>query len=69
MASNSMSFLPVAGIVTIGAFASGFGVCMFNLETTGECLALANSWVDNFRAAGNQLIIWGLNIVHGAFQR
>jgi hypothetical protein len=69
MAANSMSFLPVAGIVTIGAFASGFGVCMFNLETTGECLALANTWVDSFLKFGNQLIIWGLTIVHGAFQR
>jgi len=36
--------------VTFGAFASGFGVCLFDLDTVDACVNVANSWVDVFQA-------------------
>ena len=63
MASSSMGALPIAAGISAAAFASGFGVCLFNLDTVGECLTLAHSWVDIFRDMGNQIIVWGMHIV------
>ncbi len=53
--------------VTFAAFASGFSVCLFNLDSVGECVAVAHSWVDTFRAIGNHVIEWGIAIFHGSF--
>lgn len=58
---RSGGFLAVTG-VTFAAFASGFGVCMFNLDTVGSCVAVAHNWVDVFLAMGNHLIAWGFAV-------
>lgn len=63
MASNSLGTLTVVGGISIAAFASGFGVCLFNLDTVGECVALARSWVDVFKDFGNQIIIWFFSVL------
>ncbi len=66
MASGTTSILPISIGVTVAAFASGFGVCLFDIGTVHECVALANSWVDTFRDMGNQIIVWALSILHTA---
>ncbi|MDE3059599.1 MAG: hypothetical protein KGJ06_01140 [Pseudomonadota bacterium] len=55
--------------VTFSAFASGFGVCLFNLDTVGSCVAVANSWMGTFQAMGDHLIAWGIALVKAAFHQ
>ena len=53
---------------TFMAFASGFGVCLFNLNTVGACIEVANSWLDVFLDMGKHLLEWAIAIVRAAFQ-
>ncbi len=53
--------------VTFMTFASGFGVCLFNLDTVDACVAVANSWVGVFKAMGDHLIAWAFALVKAAF--
>jgi hypothetical protein len=53
---------------TFAAFASGFGVCLFNLDTVDACLTASQGWVDTFRAIGDHILQWGMAIVKGAFR-
>lgn len=53
---------------TFAAFASGFGVCLFDLEQVDACLTVANHWVDIFHRAGNHILTWAAAIIHGAFR-
>ena len=55
--------------VTFMAFASGFGVCLFNLDTVNECLAVSENWVDTFRGMGDHIVHWATAIIYGAFHR
>jgi len=48
-------------------FASGFGVCLFNLDTVGACVDVANSWVGVFKDMGDHIIAWGFAMIHAAF--
>ncbi|MFO0388128.1 MAG: hypothetical protein ACK502_00190 [Alphaproteobacteria bacterium] len=49
--------------VTFLSFASGFGVCLFNLDTIDQCVDVANNWVDVFLDIGNHIIIWAITLV------
>jgi len=53
---------------TFAAFASGFGVCLFNLDTVDACLAASQGWVETFRAMGDHIVAWAIAIIKGAFQ-
>ena len=53
--------------VTFMTFASGFGVCMFNLDTVDACVQVANSWVSVFENMGNHIINWGFALARAAF--
>ena len=53
---------------TFVSFASGFSVCLFNLDTVDSCVALANSWVVVFKAMGDHIIAWAVAILHAAFR-
>jgi hypothetical protein len=53
--------------VTFVSFASGFGVCLFNMDTIDACVQVADSWVDIFHAAGNHVIAWWFAIVNHVF--
>jgi hypothetical protein len=55
--------------VTFAAFASGFGVCLFNLNTVDACVDVANTWVDVFHAMGDHLIAWAFAIFNAAMHR
>lgn len=54
--------------VTFTAFASGFGVCLFNLETVDACLAVAGDWLEIFHRMGDRIIEWGVAVTRGAFR-
>jgi len=54
--------------VTFAAFASGFGVCLFNLNTVDSCVDVANSWVGIFRNMGDHIIAWAFAIFHAVFK-
>ena len=54
--------------VTFMTFASGFGVCLFNLDTVDACVSVANSWVDVFKDMGDHLLAWGFAMGHAAFK-
>lgn len=62
MTANAGGFLTMMG-VTFAAFASGFGVCMFNMDTVGDCVAVANGWVGSFHAMGDHILAWGMSVV------
>lgn len=64
--SDPKGFLMITG-VTFATFSSGFGVCMFNLDTIGECVAVANGWVDTFLGLGNHAIEWGKETFQAVF--
>lgn len=49
--------------VTFFSFASGFGVCLFNLDTVDKCVAVANGWVDVFQQMGDHIITWAFAIM------
>lgn len=49
--------------VTFMAFASGFGVCLFNLETIDACVDVARNWLDVFLDMGGHLIQWAIALV------
>ena len=53
--------------VTFTAFASGFGVCLFNLDTVGGCVEVADNWLGIFRQMGDHIIAWGIKIVQTVF--
>ena len=57
-----------ATVVTFAAFASGMGVCLFNLDTVGACIDVAHTWVDEFKIMGDHLIAWGFAILNGVKQ-
>lgn len=50
-------------VVTFAAFASGMGVCLFNLDTVGACVEVAHTWVGNFKQMGDHLITWGMSMM------
>ena len=64
MIQHSGATLPVLG-VTVAIFASGFGVCMFNLDTVGSCLSLAGGWVAKFQMMCDHIIAWAMKMMQG----
>ena len=54
--------------VTFASFASGFSVCLFNLDTVDACVAVTNSWVGVFKAVGDHIIAWAIAMGHAAFR-
>lgn len=49
------------------SFASGFGVCLFNLDTVDACVTVANSWVGVFKDMGDHILAWAIAMGHAAF--
>ena len=52
---------------TFMSFASGFGVCLFNLDTVDACVTVANSWVGVFKDMGDHILAWAIAMGHAAF--
>jgi hypothetical protein len=54
--------------VSLAAFASGFGVCLFDISTVDQCVAVAEGWVDKFRMIGTDYLIpWLAKFLKAAF--
>ncbi|MDX1975054.1 MAG: hypothetical protein SFT92_05200 [Rickettsiales bacterium] len=68
MDSRFGAFFLLTG-VTFAGFASGFGVCLFDLDTVDACVAVADRWVDVFKNMGDHLIAWAFAIFHAVFSR
>lgn len=54
--------------VTFVTFASGFGVCMFNLDTVDACVEVADSWVIVFKQMGDHLLAWAYSMALAIFE-
>jgi hypothetical protein len=44
--------------VSFFAFASGFSVCLFDMSTIDQCVAVSNEWLEKFIAFGTHIINW-----------
>lgn len=60
---RSGGFFMLTG-VTIAGFASGFGVCLFDVNTIDACVEVARQWQDVFMDMGAKIITWGIALVH-----
>ncbi|MDX2072794.1 MAG: hypothetical protein SFX19_00335 [Alphaproteobacteria bacterium] len=43
---------------SFAAFASGFTVCFFDMETVDQCAEVSNMWLERFIGFGNHIIEW-----------
>lgn len=50
-------FFLVTGF-SFAAFASGFSVCLFNMDTVQQCADVSNLWLERFVAFGTHIIEW-----------
>lgn len=55
--------------ITFASFASGFGVCLFNLDTVDACVNVANHWVIVLHAVGDHILAWGFAIFHAVMHQ
>jgi hypothetical protein len=55
--------------VTFLAFASGFSVCLFNLDEINACVEVANRWFDIFLRAGSHIIDWFFALVKAVMKQ
>jgi len=53
--------------VSFAAFASGFGVCLFDINSVDACVEVAQHWVEVFQGVGRHIIEWGLAVVKKIF--
>jgi len=51
------AFFLVTG-VSFFAFASGFTVCLFDMDQIDECAAVSSMWLDRFIEFGTHIINW-----------
>jgi len=50
--------------VTFAGFASGFGVCLFDLSQVDACVSVARHWQDVFMQMGSQVLTWGFAVLN-----
>jgi hypothetical protein len=60
------AFYLLTGVTFVG-FASGFGVCLFNLDTVDACVSVANNWVHIFQSVGDHIINWAFALFRAVF--
>jgi hypothetical protein len=56
------AFFLLTGFTFI-AFASGFSVCLFNMETIDACVAVSRHWFDVLKDMGDHVIEWTIALV------
>ena len=54
--------------VTFAAFASGFGVCLFDIETVDACVKTSQHWVDIFHGVGDKIVEWAFALGRASFR-
>lgn len=55
--------------VTFVGFASGFGVCLFDLDQIEACVTHADIWVEKFKEVGDHILLWGVQLVQAVLAR
>lgn len=55
--------------VTFFAFASGFSVCLFDIDTVDQCAALSRHWMEKFQIFGDYLIQWFFALVRAVLKQ
>lgn len=43
---------------SFAAFASGFSVCLFDMDTVDKCAEVSRMWLDRFNEFGTHIINW-----------
>ncbi|NBX03185.1 MAG: hypothetical protein EBR02_03810 [Alphaproteobacteria bacterium] len=61
-------FLMVTG-VTFGAFATGFGDCLFDIDKIDACVTVARHWQGVLQETGNHIIEWAFALVRTVLGR
>ncbi len=61
-------FLMVTG-VTFGAFATGFGDCLFDTDKIDACVAVAEHWQGIFQQTGSHIIEWAFSLINVILHR
>ncbi len=51
------------------AFASGFSVCLFDLDTVQQCADVSAMWLDRFIAFGSHIIEWFFSLLRAVLAR
>lgn len=54
--------------VTFVAFASGFSVCLFDIQQVDACVALSNHWLDKFIEFGTHIITWFIELLKASIR-
>lgn len=60
---RSGGFFMLTG-VTLAGFASGFGVCLFDINSVDACVEVARQWQDVFMGVGERILTWAVALVH-----
>jgi hypothetical protein len=61
-------FFLVTGF-SFAAFASGFSVCLFNMDTVNECAEVSNMWLERFIVFGGHIIEWFFALLRAVLTR
>jgi len=51
------------------AFASGFSVCLFDMDKVNECAEVSALWLDRFNAFGSHIIDWAFALFRAIMTR
>lgn len=54
---------------SFAAFASGFGVCLFDMDTIDQCVEVSNMWLERFIEFGNHIIAWFFALLRAAIAK
>ena len=54
---------------SFAVFASGFGVCLFDMDTIQQCADVSAMWLDRFIAFGTHIINWFFALFAAVMQR
>ena len=55
--------------VTFVTFASGFGVCLFDVNQIDACVEHADMWVEKFHQTGDHIINWAMELVRAVLAK
>ncbi len=55
--------------VTFITFASGFGVCLFDIDQIDSCVQHAEEWVIRLKEIGDRIINWFMALMHAILER
>lgn len=54
---------------SFAAFASGFSVCLFDMDTVDQCAEVSNMWLERFIAFGTHIINWAFALFFAILAR